>query len=571
MDGAGLGGARRLSSLHDRHRGLSDEQRSLSGRRRDDCASQTTAVRLLLLTMAACTSGGEGDDTPAGDASQTLELNVMEFNIEYGGNNVDSSVVEAIQAADADVVAIEEAYGKMPRLAAELGWPYYDAGLQLASRFPLLAPPESDGLYTYVAVRPGRVVAIGNVHLPSTRYGPFQIERNDAKPEEVMEIERNLRLPAVEPSLDAVSALAEQGMPVFLAGDFNAPSHLDWTQEAVGLRDHVLFPLDWPVSEAVEQAGLHDSYREAHPDPVADQGITWPAARRGKGYNPARNGAAADRIDFVYAGGPAKTTGSELVGEPGGAGVDIEIAQWPTDHRATVSTFDVTPADPPAFVAVEQRLVEVGDDARVTYHAPDGDAGRVVVVPEGEAPGAGDVAEQPAEGAKTDGTRPFSTAGWEPGSYEAVLLSSADDELARIPFWVRGQGPARRSTRCSQPTRRGGRSTWSGTRRRATARIGSGSTSGAPTRTSPTTSCGTIRTPPSRARPRSTTTRTGPGRSSPATTACTCSRTTATGRSPAGTSPSAAEEAPSQASAEPVPFDVNGRLGHNGGMIECGC
>jgi endonuclease/exonuclease/phosphatase (EEP) superfamily protein YafD len=399
-----------------------------------------SAVVLLMLAMVACTSGGEGDDTPARDASQALELNVMEFNIEYGGNNVDASVIEAIQAADADVVAIEEAYGKMPRLAAELGWPYYDAGLQLVSRFPLLAPPESDGLYTFVAVRPGRVVAVANVHLPSTRYGPFQIERNDAKPEEVMEIERNLRLPALEPTLDAVSALAAQGMPVFLAGDFNAPSHLDWTQETVGLRDHVRFPLDWPVSVAVEQAGLLDSYREMHPDPVEDEGLTWPAARRGKGYNPARNGAAADRIDFVYAGGPAKTTGSVLVGEPGGAGVDIEIPEWPTDHRATVSTFDVTPADPPAFVAVQQRLVEVGDDARVTYHAPDGNAGSVVVVPEGDAPGAGDVAEQPAEGARTDGTPAFSTAGWDPGSYEAVLLSSSGDELARIPFWVQGVG-----------------------------------------------------------------------------------------------------------------------------------
>jgi endonuclease/exonuclease/phosphatase family metal-dependent hydrolase len=399
------------------------------------------AVVLLIMAMAACTSGGGGDDAAARDASEALELNVMEFNIEYGGNNVDASVIEAIQAADADVVAIEEAYGKMPRIAAELGWPYYDAGLQLVSRFPLLAPPESDGLYTFVAVRPGRVVAIGNVHLPSTRYGPFQIERNDANPEDVMEIERNLRLPALEPTLDAVSALAAQGMPVFLAGDFNAPSHLDWTKETVGLRDHVRFPLDWPVSVAVEQAGLHDSYREMHPDPVADEGLTWPAARRGKGYNPARNGAAADRIDFVYAGGPAKTTASVLVGEPGGAGVDIEIPQWPTDHRATVSTFDVTPADPPTFVAVEQRLVEVGDDARVTYHAHDGNAGRVVIVPEGETAGAGDVAEQPAgDGATTDGTLAFSTAEWEPGSYEAVLVSPSSDELARIPFWVQAPG-----------------------------------------------------------------------------------------------------------------------------------
>ncbi len=31
----------------------------------------------------------------------------------------------------------------------------------------------------------------------------------------------------------------------------------------------------WPVSEALVGAGLRDSYREAHPDPVADPGNTW--------------------------------------------------------------------------------------------------------------------------------------------------------------------------------------------------------------------------------------------------------------------------------------------------------
>ena len=47
---------------------------------------------------------------------------LMTFNIEYGGTNVCfEKIVEAIQIADPDVVAIEEAFGNIPRLAKELG------------------------------------------------------------------------------------------------------------------------------------------------------------------------------------------------------------------------------------------------------------------------------------------------------------------------------------------------------------------------------------------------------------------------------------------------------------------
>jgi len=223
---------------------------------------------------------------------------------------------------------------------------------------------------------------------------------------------------------------------VFLIGDFNAPSHLDWTEEEVGAREHVRFALDWPVSEAVERAGLRDSYREVHPDPVQDPGLTWPANRPiVKGYNPYRNGAPADRIDFIYAGGPAATIDSVLVGEEGGPGVEIAVTPWSTDHRATVSTFEFTPAEPRTMVAVQQRLVAVGDDVQVLFHAPGGDGERVVVVPADGEPGTEAVTEQATDEA-ANGTLAFPTEGWEPGSYEAVLVDGSGAELARTPFWA---------------------------------------------------------------------------------------------------------------------------------------
>ncbi len=52
-----------------------------------------------------------------------MQLKVMGFNIEYGGEQVDfSGVINAIKAGGADVVGIEEGYGNMPKIAEEIGW-----------------------------------------------------------------------------------------------------------------------------------------------------------------------------------------------------------------------------------------------------------------------------------------------------------------------------------------------------------------------------------------------------------------------------------------------------------------
>ena len=103
------------------------------------------------------------DVTPSGEP-ETVDLRVMTFNIEYGGEEVDfSSVAKAIEAAEADVVAINEGYGNMAKIAADLGWPYYDVRSQVVSRLPLLTPAESDDVVDQPrrqehrrACRPGR-------------------------------------------------------------------------------------------------------------------------------------------------------------------------------------------------------------------------------------------------------------------------------------------------------------------------------------------------------------------------------------------------------------------------------
>jgi hypothetical protein len=364
----------------------------------------------------------------------------MEFNIEYGGEVVDfDSIVRGARAADPDVIAVEEGFGNVPRLAEALGYPYYNVRLQVVSRLPLIDAPGGSGLYLFVQVAPGEFVALSNVHLPAGPYSPNLVRRG-AKRSTILEIERRVRVPAVEPSVTALTSLVDQGIPALLLGDFNTPSRLDWTPETVGLRDQIHYPVNWPTSRFVEESGFVDSYRAAHPDPVEDQGLTWPSGRpRPPGeWSPGPN-APADRIDFIYTAGAIETLGSDLVGESGGPDVTITVDPWGTDHRAIVSELSVDGGVLPTFVSVGSRLVEAGTDQTLTFHGPGGPDQHVVVFTARDP--SYPLADEQAPGVM-DGTVDIETDGWDPGTY-VVVLKEGMSVLSRTRFWVEaaGDGP----------------------------------------------------------------------------------------------------------------------------------
>ena len=407
--------------------------------RRDVGRWACLAISVTLLA-SACTSAGDADsdqaDVPA--AVQPTVLNVMQFNIEYGGQGVDfSSVAKAIEAADADVVAIQEGYGKLPAIAADLGWDYYDARTQTVSKYPLLTPEDAVGGLIYVQVD-GGMVAMFNLHLSSTAYGPNRVASGVAAAD-VLASETRVRLSALKPTLESASSLMEQDIPTFVLGDFNAPSHLDWTEATVGIRDHVRYPLQWPTSVAADEVGLVDVFRTIHPDPVQDQGLTWPASRPFvKGYNPGPNGAPADRVDLMYSGGPVEPKSVSIVGEEGADATDIAVSPWPSDHRAVVGTFEVLPGSPPPLVSTDQRLIEIGQDTSVRYYAETGDAATLAVVAPGgtsEQP----LLEQPLE-EPTSGSWPLPSNALDAGTYEVLLLAEDGRELARTKVWVVAPG-----------------------------------------------------------------------------------------------------------------------------------
>lgn len=96
----------------------------------------------------------------AAAGSPPLTVRVMSFNIEWGGAHVRfASVSEAIRAAGADIVGIQEPEGNLERLARDLGW-YFNRRNHVVSKYPLVDPPGGDGRFLFV-----EVAQIGRAHV----------------------------------------------------------------------------------------------------------------------------------------------------------------------------------------------------------------------------------------------------------------------------------------------------------------------------------------------------------------------------------------------------------------------
>jgi endonuclease/exonuclease/phosphatase family metal-dependent hydrolase len=385
-------------------------------------------VLVLSVALAACGSDGGSNEGPeggsvAGTLGDPMRLSVLVFNVEYGGT---PATDKAIRRADADVVGVLESYNRLPTIAKNTGYRYYNVSLQLLSRYPIYEPSGAHGLYALIEVRPGYVIPLFNEHLDYVAWGP-RLLRHGASIASVIRSENEVRTHALARPMKAMGELKDEGYPVFLTGDFNEPSSLDYGKETVGTRSWVDRPVRWPVSEALFGLGFHDSYREVHPDPLKTPGITHPRSH--------------ERIDYVYASGSGRTRSSRIVGEKGGRDVSIAVSPWTSDHRAVLSTFAVRPAPMPPMVAVNARLGTVGDRMTVAYNAPSVNGNEIAIVRAGGDPDSPAI-RLPAEGVR--GTEALETSRLGPGRYEAVLRDRDGDPLDRISFVLRPRHPKTR-------------------------------------------------------------------------------------------------------------------------------
>jgi endonuclease/exonuclease/phosphatase family metal-dependent hydrolase len=382
-------------------------------------------VLLVLVASFACVAPTT--------ASAQDDVKVMTFNVWLGGDVVDfGKVGEVIRNSGADIVGLQEAEGNTRQIAESVDWPYWSDRLHVVSRYPLIDPPAAHGRYVLAQIRPGQVFALGNVHLTSDPYGPDAVQDGRTL-KQVLRLERSTRLPEIRAALAALRPALRAGIPTLLTGDFNTPSHLDWTPAVVGAREQVRYAVPWPVTEAVAAAGFQDAYRATHPDPVAAPGITWTF---GTPFPRLAPDLAVDRIDMIHASAGIQVLDSGIAGPPGTPDVTWPVDPYPSDHRAVAATVRLTPAPPGNLVSVIERRVSRGAPISVRYAAPRGEGtDRIAIVGAGAGPKRASMWLPPQE-AGFFGEVTFGSGGLRPGRYDALLVTRGDRVLSRSTFWV---------------------------------------------------------------------------------------------------------------------------------------
>lgn len=285
-------------------------------------------------------------------------IKVMSYNIHRGGTvhlkQPLSKTAEAIKLAKADIVGIQEPRSPKgfttKKLAELLGW-NHSANIRKGI---ILTPYEivknlDNGIK--VKLPTGQEAYVFSLHLPSHPYQPYQLlgirpswhkHTNDIEfiktEAEAIQWAKKARGELISDLLKQISELPDKEAPVFVVGDFNEPSHLDWTEAAAKAGRHPI-KVAYPTSSAMVKAGFKDSYRVIYPDEMKTPGFTWSPK-----YTAEDTTTHLDRIDFVYFKGKGlKVTDVKIVGE-NKEKADIVVSPYPSDHRAVVATFTLEKA-----------------------------------------------------------------------------------------------------------------------------------------------------------------------------------------------------------------------------------
>jgi endonuclease/exonuclease/phosphatase family metal-dependent hydrolase len=295
----------------------------------------------LILLLALLWSCGSTPKNQEPEENEAVSFTVMSFNVLYS-TSVESTI-KTIAETGADITGLQEASDeRIKETADSLGFYSHafskaagnlsDNDTGILSRFPIGKKFETGVM---VELPNGEDIAVFSVHLSAYPYEPYDIRDGKIETAEGAETAAgNIRLPEINPVLERIDSLMNAGVPVFLTGDFNEPSHLDWTEKAAENNMHFSMAVEWPVSKAVTDTGMEDAYRLAFPDEVEKNGITWTT-------NLSEN-EVHDRIDIVYQAMPEswELKSVKRVGRPDNDGA-VKIPGYESDHYAVIASYSV--------------------------------------------------------------------------------------------------------------------------------------------------------------------------------------------------------------------------------------
>ncbi len=192
-----------------------------------------------------------------------------------------------------------------------------------------------------------------NAHLTPSPYGPYELaniksvfgfgEFDPSKPEQIESIiKRNYDNRTMEKEnirmIEDIEKAKKSGYPIFLTGDFNEPSHLDWQKETVDAGMHPAV-VNWPTSIKYAEMGFKDAWRVKYPDVVAKPGNTWTCYKKYQ-TNKTADGEKIvepfDRLDIVYFmenNSKITVNTAETIGPDFDKVADIKIKGYGADHR----------------------------------------------------------------------------------------------------------------------------------------------------------------------------------------------------------------------------------------------
>lgn len=272
-----------------------------------------TAFALL---FGCCLLLAPGRAQDASEQRSTDRLRVLVWNIQRGANHFDDGPEKAlavIRAAAPDVCLLQESYdidGDRPELGAwlagELGWHQWQGkSTHLCVLTPLTIEEQRfhavwHGVGARLVDAQERRFLVYSTWIDWREYVPYHLrDHPEASDEELLALEskksdRLRQCRALLEHLRSTGALNGE-LPLLVGGDWNCPSHLDWTADTARvMRYRRALPL--PVSVAMQEAGFVDTFRALHPNPIQRPGITWTPLARGTAEKP----VPADRIDRLY-------------------------------------------------------------------------------------------------------------------------------------------------------------------------------------------------------------------------------------------------------------------------------
>lgn len=325
-----------------------------------------------------------------GKAQKSNKFTVLQWNIWQEGTMVPQgydAIVNEIARLKPDFVTFSEVRNyhntrfcdRIVQSLKEKGETYYsfysyDTGL--LSRHPItdsltVFPEKNDhgSIYKLTSHIHGHKIAVYTAHLDYLSDAYYNVRGYDGSTweeipvpqtvREVLEInDASQRDDAIRDFIAAARRDIEEGTIVILGGDFNEPSHLDWTRETKDLFDHNGMIIPWTVTLLLDNSGFVDTYRTVHPNVLDYPGFTFPADNpliKVEKLTWAPKSDERDRIDYIfYYPHPAVKLKDAVIFGPQGSILKSQRVKetskdkfllpegvWPTDHKGLLVTFEI--------------------------------------------------------------------------------------------------------------------------------------------------------------------------------------------------------------------------------------